>query len=65
VGISAGASTPDWIIEEVIKMSENLNATNDMNENQNGTMHELFESYGVSKIRTGDIVKGTVISVKS
>lgn len=63
VGVSAGASTPDWIIEEVIKMSENLNETNDINENQNGTMHELFESYGVSKIRTGDIVKGTVISV--
>nr|WP_312576258.1 4-hydroxy-3-methylbut-2-enyl diphosphate reductase [Sedimentibacter sp.] len=67
VGVSAGASTPDWIIEEVIKMSENLNEINDMNENQedkNGTMHELFESYGgVSKIRTGDIVKGTVISV--
>jgi (E)-4-hydroxy-3-methyl-but-2-enyl pyrophosphate reductase len=67
VGVSAGASTPDWIIEEVIQMSENLNQTNDMNENQenqNGTMHELFESYGgVSKIRTGDIVKGTVISV--
>ncbi len=67
VGVSAGASTPDWIIEEVIQMSENLNQTNDMNENQenqNGTMHELFESYGgVSKIRTGDIVKGTIISV--
>lgn len=64
VGVSAGASTPDWIIEEVIKMSENLNEINDMNENQNGTMHELFESYGgVSYIRTGDIIKGTVISV--
>lgn len=63
VGVSAGASTPDWIIEEVIKMSENLNATNDMNENQDGTMHELFENYGVTKIRTGDIIKGTVISV--
>ena len=45
-------------------MSENQNLVNDMNEDQNGTMHELFESYGgVSKIRTGDIVKGTVISV--
>mgnify|MGYP001009143354 CR=1 FL=1 len=64
VGVSAGASTPDWIIEEVIKMSENLNEINDMNENQNGTMHELFENYGgVSYIRTGEIVKGTVISV--
>jgi len=67
VGVSAGASTPDWIIEEVIQMSENLNNINDMNENQeieNGTMHELFETYGgVSRIRTGDIVKGTVITV--
>jgi len=29
VGVSAGASAPDWIIEEVIKMLENLN-NNDM-----------------------------------
>lgn len=34
-----------------------------MSENQNKTMSELFEDYGVSKIRTGDLVKGTVISV--
>lgn len=34
-----------------------------MSENQNKTMSELFEDYGVSRIRTGDIVKGTVISV--
>lgn len=45
-------------------MSENLNEINDMNGNQGGTMHELFENYGgVSYIRTGEIVKGTVISV--
>ncbi len=30
---------------------------------QNKTMSELFEDYGVSKIRTGDLIKGTVISV--
>jgi ribosomal protein S1 len=64
VGVSAGASTPDWIIEEVIKMLENLKETNDMNENQNGTMHELFENYGgVSYIRPGQVLKGTVIYV--
>lgn len=34
-----------------------------MSENQNTTMSELFEEYGVSKIRTGGNVKGTVISV--
>jgi 4-hydroxy-3-methylbut-2-enyl diphosphate reductase len=67
VGVSAGASAPDWIIEEVIKMLENLN--NDMNEKneqaeQAGTMHELLENYGgVSYIRTGERIKGTVIYV--
>ncbi|QSX06784.1 S1 RNA-binding domain-containing protein [Sedimentibacter sp. zth1] len=35
-----------------------------MSDNQNKTMSELFEDYGVSKIRTGDLIKGTVISVK-
>ncbi|MGB4438292.1 MAG: bifunctional 4-hydroxy-3-methylbut-2-enyl diphosphate reductase/30S ribosomal protein S1 [Sedimentibacter sp.] len=69
VGVSAGASAPDWIIEEVIKMLENLN-NNDMNEKneqaeQAGTMHELFENYGgVSYIRTGERIKGTVIYVR-
>ncbi len=84
VGVSAGASAPDWIIEEVIKMLENLN-NNDMNEMNEqaetaeqvesaeqveqvesaGTMHELFENYGgVSYIRTGERVKGTVIYVR-
>lgn len=69
VGVSAGASAPDWIIEEVINMLENLN--NNMNEevkNENqteqGSMQDLLENYGgVSYIRTGEIVKGTVISV--
>lgn len=69
VGVSAGASAPDWIIEEVIKMLENLN--NNMNEQvekseqaEQGTMHDLLENYGgVSYIRTGERVKGTVIYV--
>lgn len=34
-----------------------------MSDIQNKTMGELFEDYGVSKIRTGDIVKGTAISI--
>ncbi len=69
VGISAGASAPDRIIEEVIKMLENLD--NNMNEQiekkseeNAGSMHELLENYGgVSYIRTGERVKGTVIYV--
>lgn len=69
VGVSAGASAPDWIIEEVIKMLENLN--NNMNEQagkneqaEQGTMHDLLENYGgVSYIRTGERITGTVIYV--
>ncbi len=69
VGVSAGASAPDRIIEEVINMLENLN--NNMNEQVEkseqenaGSMHELLENYGgVSYIRTGERVKGTVIYV--
>lgn len=69
VGVSAGASAPDWIIEEVIKMLENLN--NNMNEQvekneqaEQGTMHDLLENYGgLSYIRTGERLKGTVIYV--
>ncbi|MEL7646799.1 MAG: 4-hydroxy-3-methylbut-2-enyl diphosphate reductase [Sedimentibacter sp.] len=66
VGVSAGASAPDWIIEEVISMLENQNNMNEKNEQaeQAGSMHELLENYGgVSYIRTGERVKGTVIYV--
>lgn len=96
VGVSAGASAPDWIIEEVISMLENLNNNmNEMNEQveqvehadqveqveqveqqveqvepveqveKTDSMHELLENYGgVSYIRTGERVKGTVIYVR-
>lgn len=66
VGVSAGASAPDWIIEEVISMLENLNNNmNEMNEQaESNSMHELLENYGgVSYIRTGEKVKGTAIYV--
>lgn len=67
VGVSAGASTPDWIIEEVIQMLENEKVNEVVSEEvaeQDGTMHDLFENYGgVSYIRTGERIKGTVISV--
>jgi len=53
VGITAGASTPDWIIEEVIKTLENLN---------NNNMLEAIENT-MKKIRKGDIVKGKIISI--
>jgi 4-hydroxy-3-methylbut-2-enyl diphosphate reductase len=56
IGITAGASTPDWIIKEVIER---------MNEHNKNTMDDILESLENSfiNIRPGDIVTGTVISV--
>ncbi len=54
VGISAGASTPQWIIEEVINFMENQE--NNM-ENMNSTYEDTFKSF-----RKGSIVEGKVIS---
>ncbi|NLW40077.1 MAG: bifunctional 4-hydroxy-3-methylbut-2-enyl diphosphate reductase/30S ribosomal protein S1 [Tissierellia bacterium] len=53
IGITAGASTPDWIIKEVIEIMENIN---------NNEIMEAIESTLV-EIRRGDIVKGKVIYV--
>ena len=54
VGITAGASTPDWIIKEAIEKME------DMNKNE---MMEAIES-SFKRIKRGDILKGTVLYVK-
>ena len=58
IGITAGASTPSSIIEEVVKaMSENLK--NEEN------FAELFEQYGSKTLNNGDIVEGTVVEVRN
>lgn len=56
IGITAGASTPDWIIEEAVsKMSENKNT--DMSEQL------AFMDQYKATISVGQIVKGTIISL--
>ncbi|MBS4539939.1 bifunctional 4-hydroxy-3-methylbut-2-enyl diphosphate reductase/30S ribosomal protein S1 [Clostridium sp. D2Q-11] len=55
VGITAGASTPDWIIKEVVNQVSNID--NEMN-----MMMEEIEKSLVS-VNKGDIIEGTVISV--
>ncbi|MDD6484806.1 MAG: bifunctional 4-hydroxy-3-methylbut-2-enyl diphosphate reductase/30S ribosomal protein S1 [Clostridiales bacterium] len=56
IGITAGASTPGRIIEEVVKaMSEELK-----NEE---TFAELFEQYESKTLNNGDIIEGTVVEV--
>ena len=60
IGITAGASTPDWIIEEVInKMTKEKK---DKNLETEETMESLLVDMG-SKIHAGQIVTGTVIQV--
>lgn len=62
VGITAGASTPDWIIEEVIHkmMEEEKKDTNGMETEE--TMESLFVDMD-SEIHAGQIVTGTVIQI--
>ncbi len=55
IGVTAGASTPECIIREVINKMNN-------NENEMNKMMEEIEKTMV-KLKTGDIVKGKVISI--
>jgi len=59
VGITAGASTPDWVIKEVIKkMEEMLNRQETENEI---SFEKAFEESEVNSIRAGEVVKGRII----
>jgi 4-hydroxy-3-methylbut-2-enyl diphosphate reductase len=49
VGITAGASTPDWLIEEVYKKMEAMNE---------------FMNESVKEIRVGSIIQGTVVGIR-
>ena len=54
IGITAGASTPDWIIKEVIDTMNNIN-------NDNEIMEAIENS--LVRIQRGDVLKGKVIYV--
>ena len=63
IGITAGASTPSAIIKEVIStMSEFETRNGNIEEGEELSFQELLDQSLVS-LHTGDIVKGTVISV--
>ena len=63
IGITAGASTPAYIIKEVqTKMTENENLTANMDEDIDFAQ-ALDESF--KKIQTGEKVKGTVVAVNN
>ena len=57
IGITAGASTPARIIQEVVKaMSENLK--------KEESFAELFEQYDQKTLNNGDIIDGQVVEVR-
>ena len=59
IGVTAGASTPDWIIQEVVKMMEDLQT-----EGTEVMSEELLDQYDYEENpKKGDVVNGTVISV--
>ncbi len=58
IGLTAGASTPDWIIKEVI---EKMETNENMMENQASLMEEYEKT--MKTLTPGEIVKGTVIMV--
>ncbi len=57
IGITAGASTPGSIIEEVF-------TTMDEKMKNEENFAELFEQYGTKTLNNGDIVDGTVVEVR-
>lgn len=56
IGITAGASAPDWIIKEVLKTMEENVSKNEL------SFAEEFEKSLIT-LNTGDVVKGTVIGI--
>lgn len=59
LGITAGASTPDWIIKEAIYKMSNINNINEENNEQSLFMSEYEKT--LVRLHNGDIVKGRII----
>ncbi|NLO75582.1 MAG: bifunctional 4-hydroxy-3-methylbut-2-enyl diphosphate reductase/30S ribosomal protein S1 [Clostridia bacterium] len=60
VGVTAGASTPDWIIKEVVEQMEKINESK-VEEN----FVEIQEKIDLQNVQTGDLIKGTIVQVSS
>lgn len=69
VGVTAGASTPDWIIKEVLSRMTEFN--DQENQNQSGEKPSHEESFatleaemaGIATPSRGEVIKGTVVQV--
>ncbi len=56
IGITAGASTPDWIIEEVKRYMEEVTT-------QESEKKQMEDALSVKELHKGEIVKGFVVQV--
>jgi (E)-4-hydroxy-3-methyl-but-2-enyl pyrophosphate reductase len=67
IGISAGASTPDWVIEEVIKKMSDVNNQSKVEKNENENEMNFADAFEKSMVtlRDGDVVTGRVIGFNS
>ncbi|MDD4296835.1 MAG: bifunctional 4-hydroxy-3-methylbut-2-enyl diphosphate reductase/30S ribosomal protein S1 [Ruminiclostridium sp.] len=57
IGITAGASTPDWVVKEVFETMEELIN----NQETEMSFKEAFEESEVNSLRSGEVVKGRII----
>ncbi|MDK2822545.1 MAG: hypothetical protein PWQ67_1341 [Clostridia bacterium] len=68
VGVTAGASTPDWIIEEVVRTMEEMKNNEEMQGAGKGTEMEKQLEQDMSKIediKPGDILTGKVVQINT
>ena len=67
IGITAGASTPDWIIREVIEKMEEIkdeNLESKIDGGDNVEINDLNESIEkIEELKYGNVLKGTVLKV--
>ncbi|MFZ5754640.1 MAG: bifunctional 4-hydroxy-3-methylbut-2-enyl diphosphate reductase/30S ribosomal protein S1, partial [Bacillota bacterium] len=60
-GIAAGASTPQWIIEEVIKTMEEIKTG--ATEHNEANFTDMNGDFNLKNIQVGEVIKGTVVKI--
>lgn len=60
-GIAAGASTPQWIIEEVIKTMEEIKTG--ATEHNEANFTDMDGDFNLRNIQVGEVIKGTVVKI--
>ena len=71
VGVTAGASTPEWIIEEVVRVMEEIKNQQEENQQEENNVEVEIQEHldqGMTKfgdIKPGDILTGTVVQINN